>query len=749
LSQYLIVPLSASWALTLTACAEESGISAADALRSAFPDQAPLILDRHEALEDGVLRLGPERTDPPVKQRRLSAALPERGDEPIRLRLPDGFEVRVLERGAFGEGVIAGGAVAYAREGGTSFWMTTAAGFEEWLLLEPGRARPNVPVAAWDLEGATARQAGEVIEIAGEDGKVRLHVAAPAAFAEGGRPIRVTLALAGPSRIELYADGGGERVLIDPSWTPTEALIIPRFYAATAQLATGEVLLAGGEGQDLAQPTLAELYDDKTNAWTPAGSIASAIQQHTMTLLPSGKVLLAGGYHIDYVLGKGQLVAGAQLYTPATKAWTSSAPMFTARSNHTATALLDGSVLVTGGTVGAGKTFTSSAELYHPGDGTWKVTAPMATTRSGHVATRLLDGKVLVTGGQVQTGGPFATGAAEIYDPASKTWKSVAPMSQARLQHATLLLADGRVLACGKRYTGEPSDGEVALGDAEIYDPVTNTWKPTAPMAYPAGGVTLTSLANGKALLTHHENSPHKTSAQIYDPVADAWMIAKAPLVAHHVRTATRLPNDKVLLVGGSGGLDAIAPFAEIYDPGAATGLPCATAVECESGFCADGVCCDRACDSGACEACSIKAGALLDGTCAGLTGATCNDGDPCTLADVCEAGACAGAPRHCAALNECHEAGTCDSATGLCSSPPRPDGSSCLDNGVCASGACTQNHSVTSLSGAGPDPELPAAGACGCRLQGSKSDVRSIAGLILAVAAFALRTSRRARAHR
>lgn len=86
-----------------------------------------------------------------------------------------------------------------------------------------------------------------------------------------------------------------------------------------------------------------------------------------------------------------------------------------------------------------------------------------------------------------------------------------------------------------------------------------------------------------------------------------------------------------------------------------------------------------------------------MDGDCELLTGTACDDGDACTEVDLCNAGACAGnSPVVCAALDNCHEAGACDPATGQCSSPSKPDGSACDDGSACSkvdacqAGVCT-----------------------------------------------------------
>ncbi len=76
--------------------------------------------------------------------------------------------------------------------------------------------------------------------------------------------------------------------------------------------------------------------------------------------------------------------------------------------------------------------------------------------------------------------------------------------------------------------------------------------------------------------------------------------------------------------------------------------------------------------------------------------GSACDDGNACTSGDSCNAGACvAGTPKVCVTADACHGAGVCDPSNGLCSTPSKVDGTHCDDgnactlNDVCASGAC------------------------------------------------------------
>ncbi|MCK6551781.1 hypothetical protein L6R52_38460, partial [Myxococcota bacterium] len=90
-----------------------------------------------------------------------------------------------------------------------------------------------------------------------------------------------------------------------------------------------------------------------------------------------------------------------------------------------------------------------------------------------------------------------------------------------------------------------------------------------------------------------------------------------------------------------------------------------------------------------------------VDNDCDGTTDedvTTCSDGNACTDGDACVEGACAGTPVVCPAIDDCHEPGTCDPATGGCTTPPKQDGAPCSyagEPGVCASGVCTPSFPI------------------------------------------------------
>jgi hypothetical protein len=134
-------------------------------------------------------------------------------------------------------------------------------------------------------------------------------------------------------------------------WKATGSMSTARDFHTATLLPNRQVLVTGGSGD-----TSAELYDPATGTWTATGSLAIARYFHTATLLPNGQVLVAGGDNIQ-----GTYYPSAELYDPATGTWTATGSMANARAVHTATLLPNGQVLVAGG-YGPG-TYIASAEL--------------------------------------------------------------------------------------------------------------------------------------------------------------------------------------------------------------------------------------------------------------------------------------------------------------------------------------------------------------------------------------------------
>jgi len=198
--------------------------------------------------------------------------------------------------------------------------------------------------------------------------------------------------------------------------------------------------------------------------------------------------------------------------------------------------------------------------------GTWMYTGRLNQARFNHSSVLLNNGKVLVFGGQYQLRHAKAILLSELYDPVTGVW-TPSGNSNAALEYGTAtLLPSGKVLAtrgCSDFNCNTPA------GSAELYDPSSGTWSVTGAMVSPRSYQTATLLTNGKVLVAGGCYSAcgiyNMNNAELYDPGTGLWT-ATGSMSARAQHTATLLPNGKVLVAGGISGADIVAS-AEIYDP--------------------------------------------------------------------------------------------------------------------------------------------------------------------------------------
>jgi N-acetylneuraminic acid mutarotase len=336
----------------------------------------------------------------------------------------------------------------------------------------------------------------------------------------------------------------------------TGALNVPRYGSTSTLLPNGKVLVAGGDSGST-ELASAELYDPATGLWSLTSSMTATRIEHTATLLPTGKVLVAGG-------------GSSELYDPVSGTWTVSGQMNASRSGHTATLMTNGMVLVAGGDVSF-QSVLSSAELYNPGTGTWTPTGSMTSARDNHTATLLNNGLVLVAGGAPDD--VLSTTTAEVYNPVSGTWTATTSMHDARGEHTATLLPNGKVLVAGG-YTFNPPvvyTGPYSLQSAEVYDPNNGTWSWTGSLTTGRRSHTAALLADGKVLVVGgfgHDNYDGLSTAELYDPASGTWSVPGILATARYFHAATLLASGQLLITGGINNQTSYMPAnAELYDP--------------------------------------------------------------------------------------------------------------------------------------------------------------------------------------
>jgi N-acetylneuraminic acid mutarotase len=268
------------------------------------------------------------------------------------------------------------------------------------------------------------------------------------------------------------------------------------------------VVAGSGGGSFLAS---IELYDPATNAWSLGAPMAEARNMHTATVLPSGKLLVVGGYG-SRAIG----LRSAELYDPVTNTWSAAASPAEGRSLASATLLANGKLLLAGGQ--SGSIGVQSAELYDPVNDTWSAAGSLSVSRSCHTATLLQNGKVLVAGGWISIHNHTFRASAELYDPAANVWSAAGSLADARVEHTATLLPDGRVLVAGGHGVGHGANDY--LEGTELYDPTTNRWLPAPHLATAREEHTASLLRGGRVLMAGGFNVPEKAldSAELWSP---------------------------------------------------------------------------------------------------------------------------------------------------------------------------------------------------------------------------------------
>ncbi|HBL18841.1 MAG TPA: hypothetical protein DD417_19290, partial [Elusimicrobia bacterium] len=319
-------------------------------------------------------------------------------------------------------------------------------------------------------------------------------------------------------------------------------------------LPNGNVLVAGGEGADDVLSD-AVLYSAAESLWSTTGALRQRRSHHTATLLPNGTVLVTGGFISAASTGS---TRRAELYFPETGTWVDTGQMVSSRAYHTATLLADGNVLVTGGYTN--QNYIQTAEIYFSTAHQWVQVGDLNIARDRHTASLLRNGRVLITGGFNAVDGVLND--AEIFNPATSSFDNTTPnnLNVGRHSHTAVTLADGRVLVAGG------TDGFWEVGNAEIFDSVTNAWTPTDPTGFGPGKDMLKPRLNAAAQLLPDNKVLYVGGydalmgpidvVEGFDVAFTTWQVQGQLTPGRADNTSVLLQNGYVMSIGGYDGLN-------------------------------------------------------------------------------------------------------------------------------------------------------------------------------------------------
>ncbi|NMO23451.1 kelch-like protein [Pyxidicoccus fallax] len=274
---------------------------------------------------------------------------------------------------------------------------------------------------------------------------------------------------------------------------------------------------------------------------------------HAAVALPDGRALLIGGRddkHPD--------LRSTVFWEPRTRSFREGPPLLAARNDPTAVTLTDGAVLVLGSDHDDDLERGTRAELLRSGADAWEPAGQ--TVRIFEPGPVCVSGSsVVITGGRANgfgyaivdgvTYAPPRDPNTEVWDSASRSWRTAGEVAHPGERGEGVTLADGRILVVGGWNQGD------VVTASTLWDPSTEQWSPTGALALARSGLALTALPDGRAAVSGGmtmEPYQDTQAVEVWDSSRGGWSPG-TPLAAGRAgHRVVPLGAGRFLVVGSS-----------------------------------------------------------------------------------------------------------------------------------------------------------------------------------------------------
>jgi len=561
-------------------------------------------------------------------------------------------------------------------------------GLDEWYVRSPrgveqGFTLPAPPACRREgKRGVVIALGGGLPAVVAEDGReARLHDASGREvlrYADlhvvdaAGRELASSLEARGEGLAIRFDDtGAAYPVVVDPTmWAPQQVVLAPDggdFGSAVA--VSADTLLVGAPLQGNAGA--AYVFTRSGTSWSlqqvlgPTGAASEKFFGGAVALQGDTALIGAAAQNVAYVFTRsGTTWAVAQQLAPC------------GGTGFGGSVALDGDTIVVG--------LTSLACVYVLAGGTWTLQQALAdASLAGSSVTVAVSGDTAILGAPIA--GTSAAGAALVFVRASGAWtlqQQLSPSSP----------PPGAGFGSGVAVDGDTAIA-ISFQGLSVFTRSGAAWTQTALLppdepllhfeAVTLRGATVAALGATPPM----SMTPVQGHLEVFAPDGGAPQQDLILGIATNAQPFSVAIDGATMVAGLAGGERAVVFTLQSSD-----GDPCTSPDTCTSGFCVDGVCCAvPSCPAaGPCnDAEQCQPGT---GTCSMSPlheGMPCPAADACTRDPVCKEGTCTGTAKVCSPPDECHEFGACDPSNGQCSTPAKPDGTSCTGGKTCLDGFC------------------------------------------------------------